>query len=164
MWRVKGQKNNSRKHLTEVGRYWRELDCGVDAAYQRPSDQRLVFFKGTNLSCEMKSIFLMMVYRTDGDYYEYRGLTIESGYPRPVSELGLPAFTKIDDVVYMKWGKKNRRSDIANDRTYYFVGDKVYRYDVIFVVIDLVSMLMRHLPLEHTTQIAWSGVIKLLKQ
>lgn len=62
----------------------------------------------------------------DGEYYEYRGLRIEPGYPRPTSELGLPAFTEISDVVYMQWGKKYRRN-LADDRTYYFVGDKVYR-------------------------------------
>ncbi|XP_039256684.2 72 kDa type IV collagenase-like [Styela clava] len=109
VWRVKGSRKCKSKRLEKVQSHWPVIKCGVDAAYQRPWDNKLIFFKGSQ-------------------YFVYNGAKIEPGYPREVTELGLPARTVVDDVVYMH--AKNPNTKKTEERTYYFVGDKAYRVNI----------------------------------
>ncbi|XP_022079404.1 72 kDa type IV collagenase-like [Acanthaster planci] len=70
----------------------------IDAVYQRPQDGLIVFFKGPN-------------------YWLYRGRRPLPGYPRPISELGLP--DDIDAVVMLQ----------RYNTTYFFKDHQVWRFD-----------------------------------
>ncbi|XP_015523915.2 matrix metalloproteinase-2 [Neodiprion lecontei] len=72
----------------------------VDAVYEG-LDKKIVFFVGRH-------------------YYVFSGSQQENGYPRPLTDLGLPAqLTKIDGA--MIWG--------YNQRTYFFSGHLYWRFD-----------------------------------
>jgi len=76
----------------------------VDAAYWRPVDNKVLIFKGQR-------------------YWEFDGFTIVLGFPKPLSNLGLPRdLLKIDAA--LNWYRSQNRK-----RTYFFVGDKFYRYN-----------------------------------
>ncbi|GAB1861325.1 Matrix metalloproteinase-2-like [Camponotus japonicus] len=72
----------------------------VDAVYERP-DKKIVFF-------------------VDREYYVFDAISLEAGYPKPLTNLGLPAsLEKIDGA--MVWGH--------NGRTYFFSGSMYWRFD-----------------------------------
>lgn len=72
----------------------------VDAVYER-SDDKIVFFIGDQ-------------------YYVYSETRLEYGYPRPLTDLGLPAsLRKIDGA--MVWGH--------NGKTYFYSGSMYWRFD-----------------------------------
>ncbi|XP_048509263.1 matrix metalloproteinase-2-like isoform X2 [Athalia rosae] len=72
----------------------------VDAVYER-LDTKMVFFIGRK-------------------YYVFNGAKIEYGFPRPLTDLGLPeSLDKIDGA--MIWGH--------NSRTYFFSGTMYWRFD-----------------------------------
>ncbi|XP_038054882.1 72 kDa type IV collagenase-like [Patiria miniata] len=70
----------------------------IDAVYQRPQDGHVVFFKGPH-------------------YWLYKGRRPLPGYPRPISELGLP--DDIDAVVMLH----------RYNTTYFFKDHQVWRFD-----------------------------------
>ena len=80
--------------INQLFRFPMDVDH-VDAVYERQSDNRIVFFIGNK-------------------YYVFQGHTLEEGYPRPISYLGLPASLKKIDAA-MIWG--------YNKKTYFFSGD-----------------------------------------
>lgn len=70
----------------------------VDAVYERP-DKKIVFFIGR-------------------EYYVFNANILEPGYPKPLTNLGLPSsLEKIDGA--MVWGH--------NGRTYFFSGSMYWR-------------------------------------
>ncbi|MFT7817419.1 matrix metalloproteinase-17-like [Arapaima gigas] len=86
----------------QIQRFWRGLPLGldsVDAVYERPGDHRIVFFKGAQ-------------------YWVFKDNHVEEGYPRPISDLGLPAGGV--DAAFV-WPH--------NDKTYLFKGALYWRYD-----------------------------------
>uniref|UniRef100_A0A3B3C9A7 72 kDa type IV collagenase n=1 Tax=Oryzias melastigma TaxID=30732 RepID=A0A3B3C9A7_ORYME len=84
-----------------VATYWPDLPAKIDAAYENPVEEKTVFFAGNQ-------------------YWVYRADELESGYPRRISNLGLP-----DDVQHIDAAFSFRR----NRKTYLFSGDKFWRYD-----------------------------------
>jgi len=52
-------------------------------------------------------------------YWKYYGFVLEEG-PRDISQLGLPSTLGSPDAAFI-WG--------GNQKTYYFKGDKYWRYD-----------------------------------
>uniref|UniRef100_V9KEA5 72 kDa type IV collagenase n=1 Tax=Callorhinchus milii TaxID=7868 RepID=V9KEA5_CALMI len=86
-----------------VAVYWSDLPETFDAAYQEPVDEKAVFFAGDQ-------------------YWVYRAVDLESGYPKKLSALGLPADLPRVDAAF-NWKK--------NKKTYIFAGDKFWRYNEI---------------------------------
>ncbi|KAE8744358.1 hypothetical protein FOCC_FOCC009011 [Frankliniella occidentalis] len=101
-WRIQEQNIPEGPHLTE--RFWYGFDKNythIDAVYERIHDNNIVFFVGKK-------------------YYVYNGTNLISGYPKPLTELGLPpTLTHIDGA--MVWGH--------NSRTYLFSGTLFWRLD-----------------------------------
>lgn len=57
------------------------------------------------------------MYFTGAEYWEYDNLEAREGFPKPISELGLP-----DDIdAALPWG--------YTGKTYFFKGKKYWRYD-----------------------------------
>ncbi|EFA09264.2 matrix metalloproteinase-2 [Tribolium castaneum] len=87
----------------EIRRLWRDLPPNfthVDAVYERP-DNKIVFF-------------------IDDRFYVFTGNRLEPGYPRPLTDLGLPeTLKKIDGA--MIWGH--------NGKTYFYSGSMYWRFD-----------------------------------
>ncbi|XP_078674829.1 stromelysin-2-like [Branchiostoma floridae x Branchiostoma belcheri] len=97
-----------RRHMWEHGaepkllitqQVWRGLPDKIDAAYTRPQDDKIIFFNG-------------------GQYWLFDGANMEPGFPRPISDFGLPT-DDVDAAVAWRPTKK----------TYFFKGDLYWRYN-----------------------------------
>ncbi|KAL3274574.1 hypothetical protein HHI36_015957 [Cryptolaemus montrouzieri] len=101
-WRI-GEKGLMDGYPAEITRLFRGLPhdlTHVDAVYERP-DNRIVFF-------------------IKNRYYLFMGNRLEHGYPRPLTDLGLPHYLpKIDGA--MVWGH--------NGKTYFFSGNMYWKFD-----------------------------------
>ncbi|NWV72869.1 MMP10 protein, partial [Dasyornis broadbenti] len=81
--------------------FWPSLIAGFDAAYEVDKKDRVLFFK-------------------DDQYWAVSGYSIESGYPKPIQNLGFPTSVgKIDAAVH----------DQNTKRTYFFVGNKYWSFN-----------------------------------
>nr|XP_016848153.1 PREDICTED: stromelysin-1-like [Anolis carolinensis] len=88
---------------SSVGSFWPVLKSGIDAAYAIQDKDMVYFFKGTK-------------------FWAARANIIEPGFPRNIHRLGFPKnVQKIDAAAYDENAKK----------TYFFSGDKYWRYDEI---------------------------------
>ncbi|XP_009895073.2 stromelysin-1 [Dryobates pubescens] len=84
-----------------ISSFWPRLPPGVDAAYEIPEKDETIIFKGN-------------------EFWVVRGDTMLPGYPQKLYTLGFSKeVTKIDAAVY----------DGNEGKTYYFVEDKLWRYD-----------------------------------
>lgn len=101
-WRI-SDKGLAPGYPADISRMWKDLPRNVthiDAVYERP-DNKMVFFIGRR-------------------YYLYSGNNLERDYPKPLTDLGLPAsLQKIDAA--MVWGH--------NGKTYFFSGTMYWRFD-----------------------------------
>lgn len=86
---------------SEIRQHWRDLpvDTPIDTVYENKQMQ-IVFFVGQKV----------YVFNTD---------RLEPGYPRPLSDLGLPRTLKKLDAVLV-WSH--------NNRTYFFSGSNFWRF------------------------------------
>lgn len=89
----------------KITRLWTDLPHNlthVDAVYERlDADRKIVFF-------------------IDDKYYIVSGSRVERGYPKPLTDLGLPStIRKIDGA--MVWGH--------NGKTYFYSGNLYWRFD-----------------------------------
>lgn len=88
----------------EIDRFWYNLPAStkrVDALYERPKDQRIIFFIGKQ-------------------YWIFDENKALPGYPKPLTDLGIPDdIEKIDAA--MVWGH--------NKKTYLFSGTMYWRFD-----------------------------------
>ncbi|KAJ8963671.1 hypothetical protein NQ314_005462 [Rhamnusium bicolor] len=101
-WRI-GEDGLMPNYPAEIRRLWHGLPHNlthVDAVYER-TDSRIVFFIGDK-------------------YYVFVGNTVERGYPKPLTELGLSRNVKKIDGA-MVWGH--------NGQTYFYGGDKYWKFD-----------------------------------
>ncbi|XP_039623146.1 matrix metalloproteinase-17-like [Polypterus senegalus] len=95
-------------HLTsfqpaQIHRFWRGLPVGldsVDAVYERATDHKIVFFKGAQ-------------------YWLFRDISLEEGFPRPLSDFGLPSGAAVEGAF----------SSPLDGKTYLLQGTKVWRFD-----------------------------------
>ncbi|KAF2899798.1 hypothetical protein ILUMI_06396 [Ignelater luminosus] len=109
-WRI-GDNGLLPGYPAEITRMWRDLPRNlthVDAVYERP-DNKIVFFIGKQ-------------------FYVYPGDRLERGYPKPLTDLGLPAsLEKIDGA--MVWGH--------NGKTYFYSGNMYWRFDEELMKVEL---------------------------
>ncbi|XP_051955593.1 matrix metalloproteinase-17-like [Xyrauchen texanus] len=101
-WRLTREKHLVSLRPAQIHRFWRGLPVNldsVDAVYERPGDHKIVFFKG-------------------GKYWVFKDNNVEEGYPRPVSDFGLPM--EGVDAVFV-W--------LHNEKTYFFKDSRYWRYD-----------------------------------
>ncbi|XP_041087851.1 matrix metalloproteinase-17-like [Polyodon spathula] len=102
-WRLTHSGHLSSFQPAQIHRFWSGLPAGldsIDAVYERASDHKIVFFKGSQ-------------------YWLFRGLAPEEGSPRPVSDFGLPPGSVIEGAVSSPLDKK----------TYLLQGALVWRFD-----------------------------------
>ncbi|KAJ8343326.1 hypothetical protein SKAU_G00306550 [Synaphobranchus kaupii] len=86
---------------TFVSTFWRELPEKVDAVYENPLEEKTVFFAGKEM-------------------WIYSASTLESGYPKRISSMGLP-----DDLDHIDAALSFSKSQ----KTYLFSGDNFWRYN-----------------------------------
>ncbi|XP_054724894.1 matrix metalloproteinase-2-like [Uloborus diversus] len=100
LWRLNHQ-GLTKAYPVEISRLWNDTKLKVvDAVYER-TDTKIVFFSGNQ-------------------YWLFDTVTKVPGYPRPLTDLGLPPDLKRIDAA-MVWG--------YNGKTYLFAGTKYWRYD-----------------------------------
>lgn len=80
---------------------WPGLPEKISAAYESLQEDKAVFFAGNR-------------------YWVYSGSTLERGFPKQISTLGLPADLQSVNAAF-NWNK--------NKKTYIFAGDKFWRYN-----------------------------------
>ncbi|NWV50365.1 MMP10 protein, partial [Daphoenositta chrysoptera] len=84
-----------------ISSFWPSLIAGFDAAYEVDNEDRVLFFK-------------------DDQYWAVSGYSIESGFPKPIQNLGFPTkVRKIDAAVH----------DQNTKRTYFFVGSNYWSFN-----------------------------------
>ncbi|XP_077015412.1 matrix metalloproteinase-17 [Tamandua tetradactyla] len=101
-WRLTRDRHLVSLQPAHVHRFWRGLPPhldSVDAVYERPSDHKIVFFKGDR-------------------YWVFRDNNVEEGYPRPISDFSLPP-----------GGVDAAFSWAHDDKTYFFKERLYWRYD-----------------------------------
>uniref|UniRef100_A0A8B9HE77 Matrix metallopeptidase 17a n=1 Tax=Astyanax mexicanus TaxID=7994 RepID=A0A8B9HE77_ASTMX len=101
-WRLTRERHLVSLRPAQIHRFWRGLPDNldsVDAVYERPGDHKIVFFKGVK-------------------YWVFKDNIVEEGYPRPISDFGLPM--EGVDAVFV-W--------LHNDKTYFFKDNRYWRYD-----------------------------------
>ncbi|KAK2522741.1 Mmp17 [Columba guinea] len=101
-WRLTRNKHLVSLQPAQIHRFWRGLPLNLDsldAVYERTSDHKIVFFKGDR-------------------YWVFKDNNVEEGYPRPLSDFGLPP-GGIDAA--FSWAH--------NDKTYFFKDNLHWRYD-----------------------------------
>ncbi|KAB1255487.1 Matrix metalloproteinase-17 [Camelus dromedarius] len=101
-WRLTRDRHLVSLQPAQMHRFWRGLPLhldSVDAVYERTSDHKIVFFKGDR-------------------YWVFKDNNVEEGYPRPISDFGLPP-----------GGVDAAFSWAHNDKTYFFKDQLHWRYD-----------------------------------
>ncbi|NWI51977.1 MMP3 protein, partial [Calyptomena viridis] len=84
-----------------ISSFWPSLIAGFDAAYEVDKKDRVLFFK-------------------DDQYWAVSGYTIDTGFPKPIQNLGFPtSVRKIDAAVH----------DQNTKKTYFFVGNKYWSFN-----------------------------------
>uniref|UniRef100_A0A3Q2PB71 Matrix metallopeptidase 17 n=1 Tax=Fundulus heteroclitus TaxID=8078 RepID=A0A3Q2PB71_FUNHE len=132
-WRLTREKHLVSLRPAHIHRFWRGLPPNldsVDAVYERPGDHKIVFFKGQR-------------------YWVFKDNNVEEGYPRPISDFGLP----VEDVdAAFVW--------LHNDKTYFFKDNHYWRYDDHLRHMDLgfpkETTLWKGLPLQLDDAMRWS--------
>ncbi|XP_006000312.1 72 kDa type IV collagenase [Latimeria chalumnae] len=84
-----------------IATFWPEVPEKLDAVYEAPQEEKDVFFSGDK-------------------YWVFSASTLERGYPKKISTLGLPPELERVDAAFT-WGK--------NKKTYIFAGDRFWRYN-----------------------------------
>ncbi|KAF7244738.1 72 kDa type IV collagenase [Varanus komodoensis] len=100
IWRTANQRNRPTGPLL-VATFWSEVPEKIDAVYEAPQEEKTVFFSGN-------------------EYWVYSASTLERGYPKRLTSLGLPPDVQRVNAAF-NWSK--------NKKTYIFAGDKFWRYN-----------------------------------
>ncbi|KAH0619645.1 hypothetical protein JD844_000478 [Phrynosoma platyrhinos] len=98
IWRTANQRNRPMGPLL-VATFWSEVPEKIDAVYEAPQEEKAVFFSGN-------------------EYWVYSASTLERGYPKRLTSLGLPPDVQRVNAAF-NWSK--------NKKTYIFAGDKFWR-------------------------------------
>ncbi|XP_053219501.1 matrix metalloproteinase-25 isoform X1 [Podarcis raffonei] len=102
-WRLQPSQHLVSLEPAQTLRFWNGLPQdfkAIDAAYERANDSQIVFFIGPR-------------------FWVFTNTQVNPGYPRPVSDLGLPPRTVVGAVFV--WPH--------NGKTYLFEKDQYWRYD-----------------------------------
>ncbi|XP_055935789.1 matrix metalloproteinase-2-like [Argiope bruennichi] len=103
-WRMDMNRTVKAGYPVLIERFWHTLPIDiekVDAVYERPIDTKIVFFTGKK-------------------FWLFSANQLESGYPRPLTDLGLPDDLEHIDAA-MVWGH--------NGKTYFFSGKEYWKFD-----------------------------------
>ncbi|PKU31270.1 72 kda type iv collagenase [Limosa lapponica baueri] len=100
MWRTVNPRGKPTGPLL-VATFWPDLPEKIDAVYEAPQDEKAVFFSGN-------------------EYWVYSASNLERGYPKKLTNLGLPPDVQRVDAAF-NWGR--------NKRTYIFAGDRYWKYN-----------------------------------
>lgn len=103
-WRLHSNRTLRPGYPVSIDRFWYDLPPNIskiDALYERPSDTKIVFFAGKN-------------------FWLFSANQLESGYPKPLTDLGLPEDVDRVDAA-MVWGH--------NGKTYLFSGMQYWKFD-----------------------------------
>uniref|UniRef100_A0AAY4F093 72 kDa type IV collagenase n=1 Tax=Denticeps clupeoides TaxID=299321 RepID=A0AAY4F093_9TELE len=84
-----------------VATFWSDIPDKIDAAYENPLEEKTVFFAGDEM-------------------YIYSASTLERGYPKKISSIGLPSDLHRVDAAF-SFGKSKK--------TYIFAGNKFWRFN-----------------------------------
>uniref|UniRef100_A0A672J9A3 Matrix metallopeptidase 17a n=1 Tax=Salarias fasciatus TaxID=181472 RepID=A0A672J9A3_SALFA len=132
-WRLTREKQLVSLRPAQIHRFWRGLPTNLDsmdAVCERPSDHKIVFFKGLK-------------------YWVFKDNIVEEGYPRPISDFGLPL--EGVDAAFI-W--------LHNDKTYFFKDNRYWHYDDHLRRMDLGypkdSNLWKGLPSQLDNAMRWS--------
>ncbi|NP_001096469.1 matrix metalloproteinase-17 precursor [Xenopus tropicalis] len=101
-WRLTRTKHLVSLQPAQIHRFWRGLPLNmdsVDAVFEKTTDHKIVFFKGDR-------------------YWVFKDNNVEEGYPRPITDFGLP-LGGIDAA--FSWSH--------NDKTYFFKDNLFWSYD-----------------------------------
>ncbi|XP_028581995.2 matrix metalloproteinase-27-like [Podarcis muralis] len=92
--------SHSEVDFESISTFWPSLPSNIQAAYENMKDQ-LLFFK-------------------DNHFWVFSGLQMQPGYPQTIDHLGFPQRIKKIDAAAL---------DKNTGKTYFFVGNKYWRYD-----------------------------------
>ncbi|XP_012720643.2 collagenase 3 [Fundulus heteroclitus] len=97
MWRTRSQRSPPQKSL--ISSLWPSAPTSIDAAYENPSTNRVFFFKGSKV-------------------WAFSGNQLVQGYPRSISEFGVPRFVRKIDAAF---------HDVQSGKTFlFFLGGYYY--------------------------------------
>uniref|UniRef100_A0A670YYG0 72 kDa type IV collagenase n=3 Tax=Pseudonaja textilis TaxID=8673 RepID=A0A670YYG0_PSETE len=99
-WRTANERSRPTGPLL-IAVFWTDLPEKIDAVYEAPQEEKSVFFSGN-------------------EYWVYTASTLERGYPKRLTSLGLPPDVQRVNAAF-NWSK--------NKKTYIFAGDKFWRYN-----------------------------------
>ncbi|KAK9392689.1 72 kDa type IV collagenase [Crotalus adamanteus] len=99
-WRTANERSRPTGPLL-VAVFWTDVPEKIDAVYEAPQEEKSVFFSGN-------------------EYWVYTASTLERGYPKRLTNLGLPPDVQRVNAAF-NWSK--------NKKTYIFAGDKFWRYN-----------------------------------
>ncbi|KAG8455983.1 hypothetical protein GDO86_001970 [Hymenochirus boettgeri] len=132
-WRLTRSKHLVSLQPAQIHRFWRGLPLNldsVDAVYERTTDHKIVFFKGDR-------------------YWVFKDNNVEEGYPRPITDFGLP-LGGVDAA--FSWSH--------NDKTYFFKENLFWSYDNKEHRMDegypLETMLWKGIPVKLDDAMGWS--------
>ncbi|XP_043942611.1 matrix metalloproteinase-17-like [Protopterus annectens] len=101
-WRLERSRNLISFNAAQINNFWQGLPARLsrlDTVYERMTDSKIVFFSGSK-------------------YWVFKDTKAEDGYPRPITDFGLPS-DGIDAAFI--WGH--------NGKTYFFKDSQFWRYD-----------------------------------
>ena len=121
MWRIEGENHYSPAFVSswklkgplEVRSYWADLPSRIDAVYRVPELPGISWANGNTR------------FFSGSQYWEFNGFKILPGYPKSITELGLPVQLRFNAAVNRRMGKR----DNYRRFTHLFAGNRFYVMD-----------------------------------
>jgi len=121
MWRIEGENHYSPAFVSswklkgplDVRSYWADLPSRIDAVYRVPELPGVSWANGNTR------------FFSGSQYWEFNGFRILPGYPKSITELGLPVQLRFNAAVNRRMGKR----DNYRRFTHLFAGNRFYVMD-----------------------------------